>query len=102
MVALAKEASSTELTGAEHRSQPSTGLTGRERERFSITLSPSAAKAFHELKTLTDADTDSEVFRNALRLHISLVRAYRDGKKIYLETDGDKSLIPVNLFAPVD
>jgi hypothetical protein len=73
---------------------------GRGRERFSVTLSPAAAKAFHDLKQATDADTDSEVFRNALRLHIALLRAYRDGKKLYLEDDQDKTLVPVSLFAP--
>ncbi|MCA0432078.1 MAG: ribbon-helix-helix protein, CopG family [Proteobacteria bacterium] len=77
------------------------GAIVQEKERFSITLSPAAAKAFQELKEATDADTDTEVFRNALRLHISLLRAHKKGKKIYIEDENGKALVQVDLFAPM-
>jgi hypothetical protein len=75
---------------------------GPQKDRFSITLSPSATKAFYELKIVTDADTDTEVFRNALRLHVALVRAHKEGKKLYLEDGKERALLPVNLFAPTE
>ncbi len=49
------------------------------RRRFSITLSPKAAEAFDWLKEFTDADTDSEVIRNALRLHYVLLQKAEAG-----------------------
>jgi hypothetical protein len=79
-----------------------TGVIVHEKERFSITLSRAASKAFHELKEATDADTDTEVFRNALRLHISLLRAHKKGKKIYVADGDDRSLIQVDLFSPAE
>ncbi len=72
------------------------------KERFTISLSQKSADAFKELKELTDADTDSEVFRNALRLHLSLLRAHVDGKKILVQDDNTNVTVPVDLFVPVE
>ncbi|MEW7008474.1 MULTISPECIES: ribbon-helix-helix protein, CopG family [unclassified Lentilitoribacter] len=68
------------------------------KERFSISLSQSSAQAFEELKELTGADTDSEVFRNALRMHRMLLRAHMDGKRFLIHDEGNNSTTPLNLF----
>lgn len=70
----------------------------KKKERFTITLSQSAAKAFNELKEWTDSDTDSEVFRNALRLHKMLIRANKDGKHLLIRDAQTGELERVNLF----
>lgn len=71
--------------------------------KFTISLSPKSAQALEELKELTDAATDSEAFRNALRLHLTLVRAHLDGKQLLVrdKKSGDTSSIPVTLFTAV-
>lgn len=69
----------------------------RERERFSITLSGRTAAMFEELKGLTDADTDSEVFRNALRLHYMVVKAHEKGFGFYMKDPESGTIHPVLL-----
>lgn len=44
------------------------------RRRFSITLSMRDAALFEELTELTDAYTESEVFRNAVRFHHKMIK----------------------------
>jgi hypothetical protein len=70
--------------------------------KFTISVSPKSAEALQELKEITDASTDSEVFRNALRIHIMLIRAHLDGKELYVKDtkNGQTAMIPVTLFAP--
>ena len=77
---------------------PSTAKVLSLRKKFSISLSGKSVQAFDELKRLTDADTESEVFRNALRLHSMLIHAYRTGKQLYLQDGETKTIIPVDLF----
>ena len=69
------------------------------KRKFSIALSGKTVAAFDDLKKLTDADTDSEVFRNALRLHSTLLHAQMSGKQLYIQDGDNKSIIPVSLFA---
>jgi hypothetical protein len=56
---------------------------------------------FDKLKRLTDADTDSEVFRNALRLHAALVRAYLKGDTVQLRRKKGGGVETVALFDTV-
>lgn len=70
----------------------------KEKTRFSISLSPAAADAFEELRDWTDVDTDSEVFRNALRIHKMLIRAHRDGKKFLIKDEETGETERVRLF----
>ena len=51
-----------------------------------------------KIKTWTDADTDSEVFRNALRLHLMLLRAHQNGARLFMKRDGMEEAVTVNLF----
>lgn len=70
--------------------------------KFTISVSAKSAEALNELKELTDAATDSEVFRNALRIHMMLIRAHLDGKQLFVKDtkNGDPLMVPVTLFAP--
>jgi Ribbon-helix-helix protein, copG family len=71
------------------------------RRRFSITLSVKTAKAFDWLKQRTDANTDSEVIRNALRLHYVLLLCAENGETFYIrDKDGEQRQIV--LFTAAD
>jgi hypothetical protein len=75
----------------------SANRTQGARRRLSITLSTKAAEAFEWLKRKTDADTESEVIRNALRLHYVLLQAAEEGEKFFLR-DKDGEQRQVDLF----
>jgi hypothetical protein len=67
--------------------------TRGDRRRLSITLSAKAAEAFEWLKRKTDADTESEVIRNALRLHYVLLQGAEEGDKFFVRSkDGDTQI----------
>jgi hypothetical protein len=70
------------------------------KQRLTVSLSPQSMKAFAELREFTDADTDSEVVRNALRLHLALLRAQSGGKELLVRDGKNDQLVPVRLFAP--
>jgi hypothetical protein len=95
MVALS--ADSSEGSGGTRKK----GRPRNKNVKFTISLSPKSVEVLQELKELTDASTDSEAFRNALRLHLALVRAHFAGKKLLIrdEKAGDV-IIPVTLFTP--
>jgi hypothetical protein len=71
---------------------------GSKRLRITISLSEKSMEAFNEIKAATDADTDSEVFRNALRLHLMLLRAHQNGARLFMKRDGVEESVPVTLF----
>jgi len=75
------------------------GGGGSRKKKMTISLSEKSVRAFEELKSATDADTDSEVFRNALRLHLTLLRAHLAGVKLFMKRDGSEEVVPVTLFA---
>lgn len=88
---LAHEAGHTKTSAQE---QPEHG-----RRRFSITLSKKSADAFEWLKTMTDADTDSEVIRNALRIHHVLLQRHLTGDKFFVRSAvGSDELTRLDLF----
>lgn len=68
------------------------------KKKITISLSETSMKAMEELRERTDADTDSEVFRNALRLHLALVRAEAIGIKFYMKNRDEFSIVPVAMF----
>lgn len=74
---------------------------GEQNVKFTISLSPRSVAALNKIKDVTDAATDSEVFRNALRLHLMLLNASIDGKKLIIRDEaGENAEVAVNLFAP--
>lgn len=75
---------------------------GSRKMRLTISLSEKSMEAFNEIKSWTDADTDSEVFRNALRLHLMLLRAHQNGTRLFLKRDGMEEVVPVNLFVEAE
>jgi hypothetical protein len=74
------------------------GAGGRKR-KITISLSEKSIAALEELRRATDADTDSEVFRNALRLHLTLVRAHAAGVRLFMKRKDSEESLPVTLFA---
>ena len=81
--------------------QGDTAKTGK-RNRVTISLSDKSVRAFRELKEATDADSDSEVFRNALRLYLALLRAHREGKTVLLRDEKQGIVYPIELFLPAN
>jgi hypothetical protein len=77
---------------------PAYEKSGR-RDRVAFTLSAATRSSIDELRTLTDADSDSEVVRNAVRLHLTLLRAHVDGKVLMMKDEKHDVQMPVNLFA---
>jgi hypothetical protein len=75
---------------------------GMRKKKITISLSEKSLRALEELRVATDADTDSEVFRNALRLHLTLIRAHAAGVQLFMKRDGKEEMVPVTLFADVD
>lgn len=71
------------------------------RRRVSVALSEKSANAFDDLKTLTDAYSDSEVVRNAVRIHYALLRRQLAGEVIFIrKADGSGEPTRFDLFAP--
>ena len=78
----------------------SLGAVG-ERRKFSIALSDRSVHAFDHIKNKTDADTDTEVFRNAIRIHAMLLSAHEDGKQLYIQDGETKIVVSLTFFADV-
>ena len=72
-----------------------------KKQRLTVSLSAKSIEAFEELKIGTDADTDLEVVRNALRLHLSLLRAHAKGKELLIRDGQTLQLVPIKLFETV-
>jgi hypothetical protein len=89
-------------SAAEDEKEGSDCVIGVRRKKITISLSEKSLRALEELRRATDADTDSEVFRNALRLHLSLVRAHSNGVALYMKRGDKEEIVPVTLFAEAD
>jgi hypothetical protein len=89
-------------SAAQDEKEGSGCVAGVRRKKITISLSEKSIRALEELRRATDADTDSEVFRNALRLHLALLRAHFDGVSLFMKRDGREELVPVTLFAEAD
>ena len=72
-----------------------------KRNRVTVSISNKSLNAVREIRDLTDADSDSEVFRNALRLYLTLLRGQQDGKIVYLRDEKQGTVYPIELFLPV-
>jgi Ribbon-helix-helix protein, copG family len=86
----------------EAKKEASSPVVGVRRKKVTISLSEKSLRALEELRLVTDADTDSEVFRNALRLHLALIRAHAAGVELFMKRDDKEEIVPVTLFADVD
>jgi Ribbon-helix-helix protein, copG family len=87
---------------AEDEQEGSGRVVGVRRKKVTISLSEKSLRALVELRLATDADTDSEVFRNALRLHLALIRAHAAGVELFMKRNDKEEIVPVTLFAEVD
>jgi hypothetical protein len=87
---------------AELKGELNEGDGGSRKKKVTISLSQRSMRAFEELKNATDADTDSEVFRNALRLHLTLLRAHLSGVKLFMKREAGEECVPVTLFTAED
>lgn len=72
-----------------------------KKERYTITLSKRSTSMFRELKEHTDADTDSEVFRNALRLSYAIMKAQQKGYQVAAVSPEGQIIAPVSSDATV-
>lgn len=71
------------------------------KNRYSVTLSENTANMIRELKESTDADSDSEVFRNAIRLSYAILEAQKSGATLVLEDeDGIRTFLPTIYSMP--
>lgn len=69
--------------------------------RFSITLSEKTADMHAAIKEETDASSDSEVFRNAVRLFYTVMEAQKAGHEIAVKTkDGEVAPLSVMTAMP--
>jgi hypothetical protein len=58
--------------------------------RLTLRVSQTSVKHLEELQSWTDAASNSEVFRNALRLYYALIKASRLGHKVYIQEADDE------------
>ncbi|MBA4130602.1 MAG: hypothetical protein C0519_04170 [Hyphomicrobium sp.] len=85
-----------------NRSKISRSRTANSRPkklRLTVSLSEKSMAAFDEIKEATDAYTDSEVIRNALRLQLAVLRAHRSGKQLVVNDLKTGTSTPIELFA---
>lgn len=69
------------------------------KKEIRIVLSGNSMRAFEELKIGTDARTDTEVFRKALLLHLTFLRAHAAGAKVFVKRGQDGEITPITLFS---
>ena len=71
---------------------------GPRRKKITITLSETSIRAFENLKSGTKAESDSDVFRNALCLYLTLLRAHVAGVRFFMKRADNQGCLPVTLF----
>jgi hypothetical protein len=67
-------------------------------------LSPVSAEIFEQLKEMTDADTDSEVCRNALRVQYYLLELEQARGGFYVRDQSTGEMVrvkPLNLLSAI-
>lgn len=69
-------------------------MAGRTENKDHNLAAEKSLKALAELRLATDADTDSEVFRNVLRLHLALIRAHSDGVQRFMKRNDKEENCP--------
>jgi hypothetical protein len=85
------------------------GLTGKkektrgrpqqavEKERVNLALSPRAYEQLEWLREKTEASSNTEVIRNAIRLYDALIKEAEEGKE-FLVRDQDGNLTSYKMF----
>lgn len=95
----AEGASRKTASTVDKKSDAGPGAYIARKRKITISLSEKSLEALDELRRATDADTDSEVFRNALRLHLVLLRAHAKGVELFMRrADNKEEIVPVTLF----
>ena len=97
--ALLKEDYATIVFSSESRAGG--GSSGSGRRKFTLEMSGESAKAFFEMREITDADSNSEVVRNAIRLHAYLLHLHQEGAEFFIHPPGGEEPIKMNLFVEV-
>ena len=69
------------------------------KKKVTISLSDKSLRALAELRFATDADTDSEVFRRALRLYLALIHAHATGVQLFMKRNDKEEIVAVDLCA---
>ena len=64
------------------------------RARYSVTLTQRSVDLLNELKEFTDAETDTEVFRDALRLTYLVMKSQKEGLRLELRDPADPKRRP--------
>lgn len=71
---------------------------------YSVTLSPKSELLLDELKEFTDAETVTEVFRDALRLSYLIMKAQQNGLRVEVtdpsDPKGRRTIIGVGVEIP--
>lgn len=70
-------------------------------KQMMIRVDGESLEAFRELQDSTDAKDETTVIRNALRLHLTLLRAHNAGTEILMRKKGSDQCEPADLFQPV-
>lgn len=71
--------------------------SAQKKERLSITLSQKTLQMISDLRISTDADSDSEVIRNSIRLAYALMKAQGAGASLKMESQ-DGTSTPIASF----
>jgi len=65
-----------------------------KKSRMSLTLSSRTGEMISQLRASTDADSDSEVVRNSIRLAFSVLTAAEQGSRVFVESpDGERTAV---------
>lgn len=62
-----------------------------KKKPYSVTLSDKSRELLEEIKEYTDAETVTEVFRDALRLSYSIMKAEQKGLSVRIQNPNDNS-----------
>lgn len=72
-------------------------LKTRDVTRFQIDMPPRSAERLHNLKRRTEAASNAEVIRSALRLYEAIVDELENGRDFYVR-DHKGTLMPYKIF----
>lgn len=77
-------------------------LDSAKKDRLNITVSTLTQEMIASLRASTDADSDSEVIRNCVRLAFAIEAASRAGSKVTIESpSGEKTALAINPVLPI-
>ena len=74
----------------------------KKKHKHSVNFSDGTEQMFEEIKHITDVDSETEVLRNAVRIHHNLLMAQKRNAKVILEEeDGIKTILPIDFFTRI-